>query len=273
VRRSRITGLITLAALVFLFVPLAVVVLFSFHRTGALSFPFTGFSLRWYRSVLSSYEFRAAAWNSLVVATAVAATTLLLGTAAAYGLSRSMSRLRGPLAALFFLPLTLPGLFLGIALLVYLIRARFQLSLLTVAIGHLIYVFPYFYLMSRAAIDRLDPRLDEAGADLGAAPRRVFWRVTLPQIWPILLAATALSFALSFDEFLITFFVIGSDSTLPLFIWSSIRRTIDPSINTVSSLLLAFTLGVWLLALLVAIRSGRSRAPDVVAGAGAGEAT
>jgi spermidine/putrescine transport system permease protein len=259
-QRSPLTTAITIAALLFLFVPLAVVVLFSFHETAGLSFPFTGFSLRWYREVFSSFEFRSAMQNSVIVALPVAALTLVLGTLAAYGLSRSSSRLRGPLALLFFLPITLPGLFLGVSLIVFFTRIEFTPSLRTVVVAHLVYVFPYFLLMARAALDRLDPALEEAAADLGASPLKVFRRVTLPQIWPVLVGATCLAFALSFDEFIITFFVIGSDSTLPLFIWSKLRRTIDPSLNTISTLLLALSLALWLIAFLLTIRTERRRA-------------
>jgi spermidine/putrescine transport system permease protein len=261
--RSPLTGAITIAALVFLFLPLAVVVLFSFHKTGALSFPFTGFSLRWYRSTFGSVEFRDAATNSVFVALPVAALTLVLGTLAAYGLSRTQSRLRAPLALLFFLPITLPGLFLGIALVVFFSRVEFRLSLQTVVIAHLVYVFPYFLLMARAALERLDPALEEAAADLGASPLRVFRRVTLPQVWPVLLGASCLAFALSFDEFIITFFVIGSESTVPLLIWSRLRRTIDPSIATISTLLLAISLALWIIAFLLTVRSERRRARAV----------
>jgi spermidine/putrescine transport system permease protein len=257
--RSPVTATITMLALLFLFAPLAVVVLFSFHKTGGLSFPFTGFSLRWYRQVFSSFEFRSALENSAIVAAVVSAVTLVLGTAAAYGLSRTTSRLRGPLALLFFLPITLPGLFVGIAMLVFFARLDTKLSLTTVAVAHFVYVFPYFLLMARAALDRLDPALEEAAADLGASPWLAFRRVTLPQVWPILVGATALAFALSFDEFIITFFVIGPDSTLPLYIWSSLRRTIDPSINTISTLLMVVTLALWVIAFFFTVRVERMR--------------
>ncbi|HUR15965.1 MAG TPA: ABC transporter permease [Candidatus Limnocylindrales bacterium] len=257
-QRSRVTALITAAAVVFLFVPLVLVVLFSFHSTG-LSFPFRGFSLRWYEEIFSSHEFRTAALNSLIVATSTSLITLIAGTLAAYGLSRTASRLRGPLALLFFLPITLPGLFLGLALLVSFSRLQVKLSLATVTIAHLVYVFPYYVLISRAALDRLDRGLEEVAADLGANAMLVFRRVTLPQIWPVLLGATCLAFALSFDEFVITFFVVGEDSTLPLFIWSRLRRTIDPSINAVSTLLLLSTLLLFAFAFALALRGERLR--------------
>ena len=241
-RRSPATGAFTVAGLVFLWAPLLLVALFSFHSTGSLTFPFEGFSTRWYDEVFSNEVIRTAAQNSLVVATSTALITVLLGTLAAYGLTRSSSRLRGPLALLFFLPITLPGLFIGIALLVAFSRVEWTLSLATVTIAHLVYVFPFFFLVARAALERLDPALEETAADLGAGRWTVFRRVTLPQVWPVLVGAACLAFALSFDEFVITFFVIGPDSTLPLYIWSGLRRTIDPSINAISTLLLAFTI-------------------------------
>ena len=113
------------------------------------------------------------------------------------------------------------------------------LSLATVAIAHLVYVLPYFLLIAVAALERLDPALEESRrGPRGRTAWLVFRRVTLPQVWPVLVSASCLAFALSFDEFIITFFVIGPDSTLPLFIFSSLRRTVDPSINAISSLLL-----------------------------------
>jgi spermidine/putrescine transport system permease protein len=258
-RRSPITGAFTIAGLVFLWAPLLLVCLFSFHSTGSLTFPFEGFSTRWYDEVFSSDVIRSAAQNSLIVATSTAVVTLLLGTLAAYGLTRSGSRLRGPLSLLFFLPITLPGLFIGVALLVAFTRVEFSLSLVTVTIAHLVYVFPFFFLIARAALERLDPALEETATDLGASRWTVFRRVTLPQVWPVLVGAACLAFALSFDEFVITFFVIGPDSTLPMYIWSSLRRTIDPSINAISSLLLAFTMLLFVVTWLLTVWSERRR--------------
>jgi ABC-type spermidine/putrescine transport system permease subunit II len=258
--RSRGALAITIGALLFLYVPLAVVVLFSFHETGSLSLPFTGFSLRWYRFVLSDPGFRSALENSLFVAAWTSVITLLLGTLASFGIARTRSRLRGPLALLFFLPITLPGLFIGLSMLVFFVRVKIDLSLTTVIIAHCVYVFPYFLLIAIAALERLDPALDEAAADLGANGWLRFWRVTMPQIWPLLVGATCLAFALSFDEFVITFFVIGPDGTLPLYIWSQLRRTVDPSINVVSTLLMTVTLVLWLVAFLFALRAARRKA-------------
>jgi spermidine/putrescine transport system permease protein len=277
-RSSPATGAFTIAGLVFLWAPLLLVALFSFHSTGSLTFPFEGFSTRWYDEVFSNEVISTAAKNSLVVATSTALITALLGTLAAYGLTRTSSRLRGPLSLLFFLPITLPGLFIGIALLVSFSRVEWTLSLVTVTIAHLVYVFPFFFLVARAALERLDPALEETAADLGAGRWTVFRRVTLPQVWPVLVGAACLAFALSFDEFVITFFVIGPDSTLPLFIWSGLRRTIDPSINAISTLLLAFTMLLFVVTFLLTTwserrRRGRGLAEDPLVLTGPAEGT
>ncbi|HEX7248296.1 MAG TPA: ABC transporter permease [Actinomycetota bacterium] len=256
-RRAPFASAITVAALLFLFVPLGVVVLFSFNAGGSLTFPFAGFSMRWYREIVDSPAFRDAVLNSAIVASVVAIVTLLFGTLAAYGLTRASSRFRAPVAVLLFLPLTLPGLFLGLSLLVMFARVEIDLSLRTVMIAHLVYVLPYYLLVSVAALQRLDPALEEAGADLGANGWLVFRRVTLPQVWPVLVAAACLAFALSFDEFIITFFVIGPESTLPLFIFSTLRRTVDPSVNAISSLLLAITLALFAVAFGLTLRGAK----------------
>ncbi|HVF08195.1 MAG TPA: ABC transporter permease [Actinomycetota bacterium] len=257
-RRAPFATVITVAALLFLFVPLGVVVLFSFNAGGSLTFPFAGFSMRWYREIMESPAFRDAVANSAIVASVVAIVTLLFGTLAAYGLTRATSRFRAPIAVLLFLPLTLPGLFLGLSLLVMFARLERDLSLRTVAIAHMVYVLPYYLLISVAALQRLDPALEEAGADLGANGWLVFRRVTLPQVWPVLVAAACLAFALSFDEFIITFFVIGPESTLPLFIFSTLRRTVDPSVNAISSLLLAITLVLFAVAFVLTVRAAKT---------------
>lgn len=257
--RSWPTALITALVMAFLFIPLVVVVLFSFHSTRSLTLPFEGVSLQWYDRVLSSPEFRTAFENSLIIAVATSLVTLVLGTMASYGLSRSTSRLRGPLTFLFLVPLALPGLFLGVALLTLLGRAEIELSLFTVFVAHFIFSFPFFFVLARIALERMDPALEEAAQDLGASPWLVFRRVTLPQIWPVLLAATALVFVLSFDEFVITFFVVGGEQTLPVYIFGRLRRTVDPTINVVSTLLLLISILALLIAYVATWASARRR--------------
>ena len=248
--------MISLIGLLFLVLPLAVVVLFSSTRPRRCRSPY-GLLLRWYQQVLSSAEFLNATRHSLIVASGVAVGTLIAGSLAPMGSAGRPSAARTAGAALLpadYLARPLPRpraprLLRGLDI---------KLSLVTVAIGHFVYAFPYFLLVVKAALDRMDEALEEAAADLGADPWTVFRRVTLPQMWPVLMGATALAFALSLDEFVITFFVIGSQSTLPLYIWLGLRRTIDPSINTVSSLLMLASLLIFVVAFLFTLR-GRAR--------------
>jgi ABC-type spermidine/putrescine transport system permease subunit II len=140
------------------------------------------------------------------------------------------------------MPLSLPGLFLGISLLTYFISLNLQLSLGTVVIGHLIYTMPYFILVATARLERFDRVLEEAAQDLGCTPWRTFWKVTFPIIAPSMIGAGLIVFALSFDEFLITFFVIGPQSTLPMLVWSMMRKSINPSVNAISVVLMSASL-------------------------------
>jgi ABC-type spermidine/putrescine transport system permease subunit II len=265
-RRGLLSGVVTLAALLFLFVPLVIVVLFSFHSTGGLTLPFEGFSTRWYREVFGDPDFSAALRNSLVLGVLTALLCVALALLAAYGVLRSHSRLRGPLQFLFVAPILLPGLFIGVALLSFLGRLGMDRSLLTVLIAHTVFAFPFAFILVRTALERLDPALDEIGRDLGSPPLRVFRTVTLPQIAPVLAGAGALAFMLSFDEFLITNFVIGEDQTLPVYIFARLRRTVDPGINVASTLLLAVTLLVWIAAAFFTRRAARRARPEAIGG-------
>jgi ABC-type spermidine/putrescine transport system permease subunit II len=257
-RRGLASGIVVGLTLVFLFAPLAIVILFSFHSGGGLTFPFEGLSFRWYDEVFGDETFKSAFVNSLVLAVATAALTIAIGTPAAYGVSRSASRIRGPLQVLFIAPVLLPGLFIGAALLTFLARVGFERSLVTVLIGHVVFAFPFVFILMRTALDRLDLSVEEVARDLGAAPWAVFRKVTLPQIAPVLAGAAALAFMLSFDEFLITFFVIGGDQTLPVYIFGRLRRTVDPGINVASTLLLAITMLVWVVAAVATLRAARN---------------
>jgi spermidine/putrescine transport system permease protein len=270
-RRPWITGAITALVLVFLVVPLVIVVLFSFHASAGLSFPFTGFSTRWYEEVLGSEDFQQAAKTSLLVALITALLTFALATPAAYAISRMTTRWRGVITLLLFVPITLPPLFLGIALLSAFSRAHTELSLTTVAIAHTIVAFPYFFLVARVALDRIDPLLEQTAADLGATPLQAFRRVTLPQVLPVLVGAAILAFMVSLDEFIVTFFVAGDQTTLPLLLFARLRQSIDPTINVISSLLMLISVVLWVAAFTVGVRNERRRARIRVAAVRAGE--
>jgi spermidine/putrescine transport system permease protein len=243
-RRPRISGLFlyTTLVFVFLFAPISIVVLFSFNKTAGLTFPFHGFSLRWYRTVFGSPLYRDAILASLRVAAITVVVVVVVGTLAGLGVTRYGFRGRGLVRFFVLFPAALPGLFLGIALLSFFVQTKTSLSLWTVTVGHLVYVVPYFFLVVTSRLQRFDYLLEEAARDLGAGPFTTFRRVTLPIIAPSLIAGALVVFSLSWDEVFITFFTIGAQNTLPLVIYSTVKQSVDPSVNAVSTLLLAGSL-------------------------------
>ncbi|MES2433449.1 MAG: ABC transporter permease [Pseudomonadota bacterium] len=228
--------------LLFLFGPLAVIALFAFHASPALSFPFEGFSLRWFAEILDDPQFIAALKNSTIVAAASSVMTGILGTLAALALPRLPKRSLAGFNILTFAPIALPGLFLGIALLALFERLGIYRSLWTVTIAHTLFTLPFFIETVRSRVAYFDASLEEAARDLGAGPWTTFRLVTLPILFPTLMGGVLLSFALSFDEVVITVFVVGEKNTLPFYILSMMRRTVNPSINAASVLAMALSL-------------------------------
>lgn len=232
----------TILLFLFLFAPIAVVVLFSFNKTAGLTFPFHGLSLRWYRAVFSSSTYRDAIVASLRVAVITVVVVVVVGTLAGIGVTRHPFRGNGVVRGLLLFPAALPGLFVGIALLSFFVQTQVALSLWTVTVGHLVYALPYFFLVVASRLQRFDYLLEEAARDLGAGPWTTFRRVTLPLIAPSLIAGALVVFSLSWDEVFITFFTIGAQNTLPLVIYSTVKQSVDPSVNAISTLLLAGSL-------------------------------
>jgi spermidine/putrescine transport system permease protein len=228
--------------LLFLFLPLAVLIVFSFSASGQLRFPITGLSLRWYREVFATSAVTSGIMASLGVAAVTGAIVTAVGTLAAVVVQRYPFRGAGVVTGMILAPAALPGLVIGIALLNFFGDLHLTLSLLTVTVGHVIYTLPYFYLVLSARLRRFDPMLEEAATDLGAGPVQRFRRVTAPLIAPAIVAAAFVVLALSWDEFQITFFTIGDQSTLPLVIWSRARLSIDPSVNAIGTLMVAGSL-------------------------------
>jgi ABC-type spermidine/putrescine transport system permease subunit II len=243
-RLPRVSGLLvyTIVVFLFLFAPIAMVVLFSFNKTAGLTFPFHGFSLRWYRAVFESPTYRDSIVASLRVAAVTVVVVVIVGTLAGIGVTRHAFSGNSIVRGFLLFPAALPGLFIGIALLSFFVQAHVTLSLWTVTAGHMVYVLPYFFLVVTSRLQRFDYLLEEAARDLGAGPLTVFRRVTLPLIAPTLIAGALVVFSLSWDEVFITFFTIGAQNTLPLVIYSTVKQSVDPSVNAISTLLLAGSL-------------------------------
>jgi spermidine/putrescine transport system permease protein len=252
-RRISILGVFVFG---YLWLPIVVVVAFAFQDSSRLTLPYDGPSLRWFRSLLVDQTFQDALLASLRVAAAAGVGAMLIATLAGLGFTRYRMRFQKATEILSLTPIALPGLFLGISLLAYFSSIGLRLSLFTVLLAHLLYVTPYVLLVILSRLQRFDITVEEAARDLGATAWQTFWRVTFPVIWPTVLAGGLLAFALSFEEFLITLFVVGPESTLPLVVWSRLRRTIDPSVNAVATTIL-FIFGLSLAGVAVLLRGRR----------------
>ncbi len=237
--------------LAFLIAPLLIIVLFSFHSTPSLSFPFMGFSLRWYEQVFSDSQLAGALLKSAKIALWTALITVVLGAGASLAWLRLPKTGRTIVEALCVTPIGLPGLFLGVALLVLFAQLGVTLSSLTIVLAHVLLTLPILIVTMKARLALFDPSLEEAARDLGANQRQTFAKVTLPLIAPTLISCAILSLAISFDEFVLTSFVSGTESTLPMYIWSMMRRTVTPLINAISTLALALSILVLIAAWIV----------------------
>jgi spermidine/putrescine transport system permease protein len=256
--RRALARTVVVLTLAFLYAPVVVIILFSFQGSRQLNLPFTGPSTHWYENLSRDEAFRQSLMSSLRVAVPVAMAAMTIGTLAALSFSRYPGRWQRVLATVMVAPIALPGLFIGVALLTYFARVGVQSSLLTVSLAHLIYVLPYVVFVLGSRLERFDVRIEEAARTLGASAWKTFWKVTFPITWPAIAAGGVLAFALSFDEFLITLFVVGTKATLPVTVWSRLRLRIDPSINAIATTLLAvFFLSGAIMAVLLRIQRTR----------------
>jgi spermidine/putrescine transport system permease protein len=242
---SRLCWLFFIAAvLLFLILPMALVILFSFNRSALTSLPLTGFTLDWYRTLFANDSFWPAMWNSVIIAMAVAVLSVVTGLFAALGLARMGSRRAANLMNLLAAPMMLPALVIGVGLLSYFVRfLDMPLGLHTVVLGHLVIVQPFVIAILYARLADFDWSLIESARDLGASSYSAFVTVTLPIIRPSIVGAALIALAVSLDDFVIAFFTIGSGNTLPTMVWGMVRTSLDPSINAVATLLILLSIG------------------------------
>jgi putative spermidine/putrescine transport system permease protein len=237
-----LTRTISVAGLLFLLAPLLVVVPISFGRSSLLQFPPREFSLRWYRAIASDPQWLTAAGNSLRIALMVAIISTLLSTMAAIGLARFRFPGRTAVQAFVLSPLIVPVIITGVGLYYLFSRLALTGTATALVIGHTIVTFPYGVVVVTAALERFDPRLEQAAMSLGANAFQTFWRVTLPIIRPAIVVAALFAFLISFDEVVIAIFLSGPEtSTVPKKMWDGIRFELDPTLAAVSTLLLAFS--------------------------------
>ena len=244
----------------FLYVPIGIIVLFSFNA-GRHASELRGLSVQWYGKAISNPFVGDAFFTSLEIALIVAVLSSLMGTAAALALQQLKGPIRYILDGLIYISVMIPGIVIGIATLVALVTLfdilnpvlaaiwpegfeppRLTMGYASVIAAHTLFTMSLVIIMVRARIAGMDRTLIEASMDLYATPWRTFYQVTLPQIYPAILAGFLLSFTFSFDDFIISFFVAGANTTLPIYIFSSIRRGITPEVNAIGTMVLAGSL-------------------------------
>ncbi len=239
------------AALVylFLFAPVALLVAFSFNANKYGTFPFTGWTTKWYGQVFGDYQIRDALTTTLKIAAEVTVVSTVVGTAAAFPLVRSRLPFRNGIRIGMTLPIMIPGLLIGISLLILFTSVfKWQLSPQTAVIGQSVYTTPFVLLLVAARLQGFDPALERAAADLGANAFRRLRYVVLPLIMPAVFAGALFAFTLSLDEFIITLFLIGAHNTLPIYIYTQVKFGITPEVNALATLLLAASLVLFALA-------------------------
>ncbi|MDB5736126.1 MAG: Spermidine/putrescine transporter [Alphaproteobacteria bacterium] len=221
--KNRALFIYALGYLAFLYVPVLFLPIFSFNNSQFIAFPLTGFTTRWYAGLGADAAMQHALGNSLKVGLVTALLSTMLGLTAAKAVTQY--RLRGAAAMLGFisLPLFIPDIVLGISLLLLLGLLNLPLSLASVVVGHMLVCVPFSITVLIARFEGFDRNLEEASADLGESGWMTFWRVTAPLMMPGILASLLLTFITSFDEFLVAYFLSGTEATLPIYIWGQLR--------------------------------------------------
>jgi spermidine/putrescine transport system permease protein/putrescine transport system permease protein len=247
------TGLIYL----YLFTPIAIVILFSFNNQKSLQV-FKGFSLEWYRAFLNDDTLRQSLFASLEIAVVTMVAASVLGTMLAIGLVRSRSRWNPAWNILMLVPLVTPEIVTGISALLLFSQLGISLSLKTVILAQITFSISYVTIVVRARLASIGTEVEEAAMDLGATRWQSVRLILLPELWPAIVAAALLVFALSFDDFVLSFFTTGETvQPLPVRIWSAIRFGISPEINAIGTLMMVVSLSAIGLAVLIPRLFGR----------------
>jgi len=239
---GKFSRLITFLILIFFYIPIAVVVLFSFNASK--SPVWVGFSLLWYKELFTnSYSIWKAFWNSIIVAISASFVATALGAFGAIGLYWGKFKGKDYIWIISYLPLIIPDIIIGVSLLIFFVFIKLRLSLFTIFIAHVTFSLPYALMIVFSRLQDFEYSIIEAAYDLGATEEIALFKVIIPISFPGILAAFFMSLTLSIDDFVITFFVAGPGSTtLPLKIYSMIRFGISPTINAISTLMLAGTI-------------------------------
>ncbi len=249
-KRQKFPYLYMGAILFLMYVPLAVTFVSSFNlsRTSAL---WTGFSLHWYTELFHDAALMDALLNSIFLALAACLLSAVIGTMAAVGIHRSQTKWNLAVESLSMLPIMIPEIILGMALLAVFTMLKLPFGMLTLILAHTTFCVPYVYLSVKSRLEQMTPNIEQAARDLGANSFHLFFDILLPQLMPGILSGMLLAFAMSFDDVIISLFVTGTTvNTLPIQIYTRVKTGITPEINALITLTLLFLLtavGVYLL--------------------------
>jgi spermidine/putrescine transport system permease protein len=240
-RRFSFSQTVFIATLIFLFLPLFALVLYSFNSSKSMNW--NGFSFIWYEQLfVNSRNLWRAFWNSMLIASSSAATATVLGTLGAIGVNWYRFRLRSYTQLVSFLPMVLPEIIIGVSLSVFFSGIGMRLGLLTIFIAHTTFNLPFVFLMVMARLDEFDFSIIEAAADLGASDTQTLFKITIPVCMPGIVSGFLTAVTISLEDFVITYFVAGpGSSTLPLYIYSAIRFGVSPVINALSVVMILGT--------------------------------
>ena len=234
-----------LAGYAFLYVPLLIVVVYSFNDSR-LNAEWVGFTFGWYDKLFHNQDMLLAAGNSLLIGLTASAVATLLGTMAGLAMYRYRPRL---LSILVLAPIAIPEILMGVSLLIFFVLLNLTLGLVSVALAHIAFCIGFVAIVVRSRLAGMDESLTEAARDCGASPLNAFRYVTLPLIMPGVIAGALMAFTLSIDDFVITFFTAGAGTvTLPLQIYSMIKIAVTPEVNAISTLLMLLTLALIIVA-------------------------
>jgi spermidine/putrescine transport system permease protein len=235
--------LLVFAGLVYLFLhlPILVLIIFSFNDSK-FSVDWRGFTLQWYHRLLERPDILRGLKVSLIVGISATVISAVLGTLIALALARHKFRGRRAFEGFLYIPIVTPEIVVGISLLILFALIKFPLGVTTITIAHVAFCISFVVVVVLARIEGMDQNLEEAALILGADEVTTFWKVTVPQLWPGILAGALLAFTMSFDDFVITSFVSGSgSSTLPIVVYGMVRKNVEPSINAISTIILLGT--------------------------------
>jgi spermidine/putrescine transport system permease protein len=224
---------------VFLYAPVIFLPIFSVNASAVPKFPLTGFTLDWYRQLPHTPALIDATWNSLVVGISAAILSTTLGICAARAITRYRFPGRRTANGLIMAPLVLPEIIVAVSMLLIILQLGLSLSLFTVVLGHVLICIPYSLAVLTSGFEGFDRSLEEASADLGETAFGTFRRVTLPMVAPAIISSLLVSFTISLDEFIMAFFLAGTEATLPVYIWGQLRFAAKlPGVLALGTLLL-----------------------------------